>query len=190
MALERRFPLKIFVRDVMNSPLVSGSMEDTVSALAYKMVEFKVGSVVIIDGDKVEGVVTDGDMVKKVVAKDLRPSETRAREVMSTPLYTIDASKEVTEAARMMRKLGIKRLGVIHRNKVVGIISMSDVLSVTPELVDIVSEKARILTGESRRTPGLVSGYCDLCNQWSDCLIEMDGRYICEECSTEMPETP
>ncbi|HVP24140.1 MAG TPA: CBS domain-containing protein [Conexivisphaerales archaeon] len=188
MALERRIPLKIFVRDVMNSPLVSGSGEDTVSALAKKMVEFKVGSVVIIDGDKVEGVVTDGDMVKKVVSENLKPSETKAKEIMSTPLYTIDASKEVTEAARMMRKLGIKRLGVVHRSKVVGIISMSDVLSVTPELVDAVSEKARILTGESRRTPGFVSGYCDTCNQWSDYLVEIDGRYICEECRSEVPE--
>jgi CBS domain-containing protein len=190
MALERHIPLKIFVRDVMNSPLVSGSMEDTVAALAKKMVEFRVGSVVIIDGEKVEGVVTDGDMVKKVVARDLQPSTTRAKDIMSTPLYTIDASKEVTEAARMMRKLGIKRLGVVHKGKVVGIISMSDVLSVTPELVDLVSEKARILTGESRRTPGFVSGYCDLCNQWSDYLIEMDGRYICEECRAEIPERP
>jgi len=188
LALERRIPLTIFVREVMNSPLVSGSSEDTISSLAKKMVESKVGSVVIIDDGKVRGLVTDGDMVKKVVAMDLRPSETRARDVMSAPLYTIDASKEVTEAARMMRKLGIKRLGVLHRNKVVGIISMSDVLSVTPELVDIVSEKARILTGESRRTPGFVSGYCDLCNQWSDYLLEMDGRYICEECSAETPE--
>jgi CBS domain-containing protein len=190
MALERHIPFRIFVRDVMNSPLVSGSMEDKISDLAKKMVEFKVGSVVIIDGDKVEGVVTDGDMVKKVVSRDLQPSVTKAKDVMSTPLYTIDAAKEVTEAARMMRKLGIKRLGVLHRNKVVGIISMSDVLSVTPELVDIVSEKARILTGESRRTPGFVSGYCDLCNQWSDYLVEMDGKYICEECRTETPEKP
>ena len=190
MALERHIPFRIFVRDVMNSPLVSGSMEDTISDLAKKMVEFKVGSVVIIDGDKVEGLVTDGDMVKKVVSRDLKCSATRAKDVMSTPLYTIDAAKEVTEAARMMRKLGIKRLGVAHRGKVVGIISMSDVLSVTPELVDIVSEKARILTGESKRTPGFVSGYCDLCNQWSDYLVEMEGRYICEECRTEAPEKP
>jgi len=190
MALERHIPLKIFVRDVMNSPLVSGSKEDSVADLARKMVEFKVGSVVIIDGDRVEGVVTDGDMVRKVVARDLQPSVTKAKEIMSAPLYTIDASKEVTEAARMMRKLGIKRLGVVHKGKVVGIISMSDVLSVTPELVDLVSEKARILTGESRRATGFVSGYCDLCNQWSDYLLEMDGRFICEECRSEAPEKP
>ncbi len=187
MALERHITLKIRVREVMNNPLVTGSPDEPVNGIARKMAENRVGSVVIMRDDEVLGIVTDGDIVNKVVAKNCRPSDLRAEEIMSSPLHTIEANKDVTEAARVMRRLGIKRLGVTYKGHLVGIISMSDVLNVTPELVDLVSEKARILRGEPVRRKRYISGYCDLCGQWSDYLLEVDGRYLCEECRGELP---
>lgn len=189
MALERHATTKIRVREVMNNPLITGSPDEPVNEIARKMAENRVGSVVIMHDDEVLGIVTDGDIVNKVVAKNLRPSEVMAEEVMSSPLHTIEANKDVTEAARTMRKLGIKRLGVTYRGHIVGMVSMSDILNVAPELIDIISEKARILRGEITRRRKYVSGYCDLCSQWSDYLLEVDGRYLCEECRGEMPGT-
>lgn len=186
MALERHTTMKIRVREVMNNPLITGNPNEPVNEIARKMVENRVGSVVIMQDNEVLGIVTDGDIVSKVVAKNLKPSEVVAEEIMSSPLHTIEANKDVTEAARMMRKLGIKRLGVTYKGHIVGIISMSDVLNVTPELVDILSEKARILRGEVTRRKKYISGYCDLCGQWSDYLLEVDGKYLCEECRGEM----
>ncbi len=185
MSVDRRLSVKVLVRDVMNSPLVTGNLDEDAASIAKKMVDYKVGSVVILDGQEVAGIVTDGDLVNKVVAKDILPQKVKAKEIMSSPLQKIDAEKDVTQAARMMRKLGIKRLGVSYKGKVVGMISMTDVLSITPELLDILSEKARILTGGQRRTPFGISGYCDQCNQWSDALVEVDGRFLCEECRGE-----
>src|SRR5579883_1379750 len=175
-ALERSIATKVLVREVMNSPVISGSENETADQLAKKMVKYSIGSVIIIDGEDVKGIVTDGDLVNKVVARNLLPSEVKAKDVMSSPLQTIESEKDVTDAARL------KRLGVTYKGKVVGIVSMSDIIGVTPEIIDIVSEKARILSGGSGQRASSVSGYCDNCNQWSDNLLEIDGKFICEEC--------
>ncbi|MBI4258037.1 MAG: CBS domain-containing protein [Thaumarchaeota archaeon] len=174
---------KILVREVMNGPVISAAPIDSVAEIAKKMVESKVGSVVIIDGEKPVGIVTDGDIVQKIVVKDLKPSSVKAKDIMSQPIHTIQADKDVSDAARSLRRLGIKRLGVTHRERLVGIISMSDVISVTPELMELLSEKRRIGSWQTQRRSTKISGYCDSCNQWSDGLTEIDDRYICEDCS-------
>jgi signal-transduction protein with cAMP-binding, CBS, and nucleotidyltransferase domain len=166
----------------MNSPVITAPPNETAKDLALKMIEYKVGSIVITESDKPMGIVTDGDMALKIVAKDLKPSKVLARDIMSSPLHTIDSEKDIREAARAMRNLGIKRLGVTHNSKLVGIITMSDIISVTPEVMDVISEKARIMAGEPRKKRGYLAGYCDSCNQWSDYLLEVDGRFLCENC--------
>ncbi len=184
--LEPAANTRIHVRDVMSGPPVTASLKATVLEIARKMVESKVGSVVIIDGDTPVGIVTDGDIVQRVVVKDLKPSKVKTGDMMSQPVHMIDADKEITEAARTMRKLRIKRLGVLRNNHLVGIISMSDIMSVTPDLMELLSEKGRIMTGETLRSRTKVTGYCDSCNQWSDFLTESDAKYLCEECVVEV----
>ena len=149
----------------------------------------RAGSVVITESELPIGIVTDGDIVTKVVSKDLLASSTMAREVMSTPLHVIESEKEIIEAARAMRRHGIKRLGVNYKNRLVGIISISDILAITPELFDIISEKTMIVRGEVEKQPKFLAGYCDSCNQWSDGLLELDDRFLCEECTTGKPTT-
>ncbi len=102
-------------------------------------------------------------------------------------IRTIESEESITEAARLLRKHNIKRLGVIYKNRLVGIISSSDVIAVTPDLVDVVSEKAAIIRGELgiARPAGKVSGYCDECGEWSDLLQYDEGTFICEVCRGE-----
>ena len=179
--------VKIRVRDIMNNPIISASPEDDAATLAEKMRRYRVGSIVIIDENgKVEGIVTDGDIIQKVVAENKVPSEVRAREIMSSPVETIESDADITQAARIMRKKGIKRLVVTHKGRTLGVISMSDILNVFPELLDVLSEKTKIISGEIVRRRKYVSGYCDICGQWSDYLVEIDGKFVCEECRAEL----
>jgi CBS domain-containing protein len=176
---------RVLVREVMNSPVITASPEETIKDISQKMASARVGSVVIMQNDQPVGIVTDGDIVFKVVSSDSKPSSVNALEVMSKPLYMIESEKEILEAAKAMRRHHIKRLGVVYKQKLVGIISISDILAVTPELFEIVSEKALIVTGQASSQPKYLAGYCDVCNQWSDMLIELDGKFTCEECNTE-----
>jgi CBS domain-containing protein len=175
---------RVLVRDIMNSPVVSAALTDTVNEVALKMKDQKVGSIIIMEGENPVGIVSDWDIVSNAVVKDVQPSTIRVSDIMQK-LHSIEGEEGVTEAARMLRQHNIKRLGVVYKNRLVGIISASDVIAVTPELVDVISEKAAIVRGETGRSAGSVSGYCDECGEWSDLLQFADGTFTCEECRGE-----
>lgn len=179
---------RVVVRDIMNSPVISAAPGDSVSDVAKKMKTEKIGSIVIMDKDEPVGLVTDFDIVVRGVAKG-DASKLKAKDVMQD-LHTIESEESITEAARLLRKHNIKRLGVIYKKRLVGIISASDVIAVTPDLVDVVSEKAAIIRGELgiARPARKVSGYCDECGEWSDQLQYDDERFICEVCRGEATE--
>jgi len=175
---------RVLVRDIMNSPVISASPQHTIKDIATKMKEERIGSIVIMKNEKAAGIVTDWDIVSNAVVKDVKPSEVKASDIMQT-LHTIEGEEGVTEAARVLRQHNIKRLGVVYKNRLVGIISASDVIAVTPDLVDVISEKAAVMRGEIGRLAGNISGYCDECGEWSDLLQFNEGTFMCEECRGE-----
>ncbi|MFQ5920864.1 MAG: cyclic nucleotide-binding/CBS domain-containing protein, partial [Nitrososphaerales archaeon] len=173
------------VKDVMNSPVMTAPPDASVKELANKMSEANVGSMLIMGDDgKPLGIVSDWDIVSRAAVRDELPSSIRARDIMQ-PLIAIESEESVTNAARLLRKHGIKRLGVTYKKRLVGVLSASDVIAVMPELVDVISEKAGLMRGEMGRSPTLISGYCDGCNGWSDLLQYTDGKFLCEECRGE-----
>jgi CBS domain-containing protein len=176
---------RVLVRDIMNSPVISAPTEASIKDIATKMKEEKIGSIVIMDKERTLGIVTDWDIVSNAVVKDIKPSLLNASDIMQ-PLHTIEGEEGVTEAARILRKHNIKRLGVVYKNRLVGIISASDVIAVTPDLVDVISEKSALIRGETGRSMGNVSGYCDECGEWSDLLQYEEGTFTCEECRGEV----
>jgi len=175
---------RVLVRDIMNSPVISASPQHTIKDIATKMKEERIGSIVIMENEKAVGIVTDWDIVSNAVVKDVKPSEVKASDIMQA-LHTIEGEEGVTEAARVLRQHNIKRLGVVYKNRLVGIISASDVIAVTPDLVDVISEKAAVMRGEIGRPAGNISGYCDECGEWSDLLQFNEGTFMCEECRGE-----
>ncbi len=178
---------KILVKDIMNNPVIALSSNATVNEIAKVMSEMRIGSIIITDDGKADGrplgIVTDWDIVSKAAVRDEKPSRIRASDIMQD-LITIDSDASITDAARLLRKHNVKRLGVTYKDKVVGVVSSSDVIAVMPELIDVVSEKAAMLRGELGRSPTLISGYCDECEEWSDYLVHVDGRFLCDECRT------
>jgi len=175
---------RILVSDVMNSPIINAKPDDDIITISKLMKEAQIGSIVILDKDLPLGIVTDWDIVTKAVVKGSIPSGIKASEIMQN-LITINGEESLTSAARLLRQYNIKRLGVTHKNNLVGIISVSDVLAVTPELFDVVSEKALLIRGEIGRSPRNVSGYCDECGEWSDFLLYADESFTYEACRGE-----
>ena len=175
---------RVLVRDIMNSPVISASPHDTIKDIATKMKEERIGSIIIMENEKAVGIVTDWDIVSNAVIKDIKPTMVKASDIMQK-LHTIEGEEGITEAARILRQHNIKRLGVVYKNRLVGIISASDVIAVTPDLVDVISEKAAVMRGEIGRSAGNISGYCDECGEWSDLLQFDEGTFSCEECRGE-----
>lgn len=180
---------RVLVKDIMSSPATTSLEDDNVEEVAKLMSAKNIGSVVITDskGSPV-GIITERDIVKRVAAKNLVPRNVKAKEVMSTPLAAVSTYTEINEAARKMSKLDIRRLVVMDKGRLVGIISSKDIVALMPELMEIMNEKARITATPSQSRGSLLVGYCSNCEQWSDKLKDVDGKFLCEECRIELEQ--
>ncbi len=182
---------KMLVRDVMSSPVVTMDENEPSNKAAFAMDHDDLGAVIVTNHEKKSiGIITERDLVIRVVAKNLKPDTVKTKEIMTTPLVTIEPEATITEAARRMNRLDIRRLGVIYKGNLVGIISSKDVLGVMPELIETILERSRI-EGEARTEEGEevpLSGYCDRCNEYSESLKERNGQNICDECRIEIEQ--
>ncbi|MEM2906106.1 MAG: CBS domain-containing protein [Candidatus Bathyarchaeia archaeon] len=175
---------EILVKHVMTSPVVTVTGKEAVTKVAEIMDAHRIGSVVVIDEkERPQGIITERDIVTRVIAKKLNPKTVKAEQAMSKPLVTVDPEATVREAARLMNKRNVKRLAVMYKGRLVGILSSKDILAITPELLEVLIEKAKVVAGAPVRPEGqAVVGYCELCGQWSDTLEELNGRFLCEDC--------
>jgi CBS domain-containing protein len=184
---------KMLVKDVMSSPAVTVDEDAPANRVAELMDKHDLGCIIVTTKqEKPVGIITERDLVLRVLTKNVKPDTLKAGEVMTTPLITIEPDATITETARRMSRLNIRRLGVVYKGQLVGIISSKDVLGVMPELLEIIQERAIIegenMAQEEREEPAPLAGYCDHCGTWSDSLTEVNGEYLCEDCKGELTE--
>jgi len=181
---------RMLVKDVMTSPVITIDEDESSYKAAQLMDQNDVGCIVVTSKEeKPLGIITERDFVTRVLAKNTLPSKITAKKVMTSPLITIEPDETLSEAARRMSRLNVRRLGVMYKGNLVGIISSKDILAVTPELLEIIQERARIEGGrEVEEVPEErpLAGYCDRCGGWSDTLEETEGSFLCEECKIEV----
>ncbi|HJH27536.1 MAG TPA: hypothetical protein C5S37_12435 [Methanophagales archaeon] len=120
------------VRDIMTHPIIAEDEEVLVTKIVRDMAEQGIGSVVITSENKPEGIITERDIVSKVVLRNKRASETKSREVMSSPLITLEPDASVEEACECVAKGGIKRVPVVENGSLVGIVSVRNILTKKP----------------------------------------------------------
>lgn len=174
------------VKDVMSTSVVTLLEEDSVDRVAKLMDAHNIGSIIVTDDrGKPVGIITERDIVKRVAARDLLPSDVKSKGIMSYPLVTVSPSTGLNEAAREMSRRGIRRLVVVDKDGLVGIITSRDIIAITPALAEIITERARITQRPLVWERSPMAGYCDNCRQWSDSLREIEGRFLCEECRVE-----
>jgi len=184
---------RMLVRDVMSSPVITVDEDTTVNHVAELMDKHGLGCIIVTSKDgKPIGIITERDLVTRVLAKNVRPDALKAKDVMTTPLITIEPDETISEAARKMSRLNIRRLGVIYKGQLIGILSSKDILAVMPELIETIQERA-LIEGENlaqttitEEEESSLAGYCDRCGGWSDNLKEVDGEFLCEDCRVEL----
>ena len=183
---------KMFVKDVMTSPVVT--MDESVASnkIANVMAEKALGSVIVTNKTgKPVGIITERDLVQRVLAKNLVPDAITAGSIMTSPLITISPEATVTDAAKQMNSLNIRRLGVVYKGSLRGIVTSKDVLGVMPELIETIQEKTLIscineIEQNANVEESPPSGYCDKCDAYSEDLKIINGESICEDCQAEI----
>lgn len=177
------------VEDVMSSPVITIKDTDTVLAASKLMKKNEIGCVVVVDkAGKPLGLMTERDVVRKVTALDLLPSKVKASNSMTKPPATIDASANVTDAAKKMREMKVRRLVVIQGGKLEGIITSNDIVDITPALIDVMAEKSQIAPVQKIKETAPLSGNCDRCGSWADELKSQDGQFLCDDCASDVGE--
>jgi len=178
---------EVLARDIMSRPPITAKDSDSAAAVALLMAKHDVGCVIIVNASgKPEGIITEKDIVQRVASKNLVPSKIKAAEVMSKPIIGIPPNTPVTEAAKQMNHGKIRRLAVVEGGKLAGILTMKDILEVTPALMDLISEKSRVSSIESPRSRNALAGYCDECETWSENLVQKEGVFVCSECAKDI----
>ncbi|RLG44296.1 MAG: CBS domain-containing protein [Thermoproteota archaeon] len=149
--------IRLRVSEIMNRNLITVTPEDTVFKAAKLMSEHNIGSVVVMKGGELKGIVTERDLISRYIAKKdgRRPEDVKVREVMTDKPVTIRDNVDIDEAARLMVDRNVRRLIVVNSDgKVVGIVSSRDILKVAPHIWFILSEKLRL--AKSKRGWSLV----------------------------------
>ncbi|KAB1188888.1 MULTISPECIES: CBS domain-containing protein [Haloferax] len=126
--------------------LVTATVDTPVSELAKMMDDRKVGSVVVADGDSIEGIVTDRDIALKCVASGGDLKEMTAKDVMTEKPFTVDADTGVYDLFRQMREHGVRRAPIVDGGKLSGIVTIDDLLVL---LEDEMHELSEIIRAES-----------------------------------------
>ncbi len=114
------------IRDVMTPNPMTVDAGASLADVARTMREGDVGAVIVTEGDRITGIVTDRDIVVRAIAEGREPAEVSAGEVASIDLTTLSPGDSVDDAVSMMRQKALRRLPVVENGKPVGIVSIGD----------------------------------------------------------------
>lgn len=116
------------VKSIMAKPVVTIDVKHTVYEAAKLMSEKGIGSIVVLENAKPVGIATERDILQKVVAKRLDPASVKIKEIMSKNLITVSEKTSIIKAIRVMEKNKVRRLLVMEKGKLVGIVTQRDLL--------------------------------------------------------------
>lgn len=127
----------------MNRDVVTIDSEATVKEAAGKMAQHEIGSLVATEQGKPVGIVTERDLLSRVVALGKNAEATKVKTVMSKSLICAGPDMDAAEAARFMVNKNIKKLPITQDGKLIGIMTLTDLCAVQPDLSKIVEEETK-----------------------------------------------
>ncbi len=129
------------VAEAMNKDVETARGDTTIRKIARQMSDRRIGAVVIISSSgSIEGIVTERDVMSKVVAEGKDDESVTANDIMQTEVITVDPSQQLEDAAELMTKNDIKKLPVILNGKLIGIITASDLIAYEEKLIEKVAQ--------------------------------------------------
>ena len=171
------------VKEAMKTNIVKVEPTITVLEAAILMKKRRIGNVIVVEKKRPIGILTESDILKKVVAEGKHAKDVLVKEVMSTPIIVIDPYVTLDEAVKTMGKCNVRRLPVIENNELIGIITQKDISRMSPILHEISREWYDItVRDELYFEKQIFSGKCEDCGMLSSSLKNIDGRLLCEDC--------
>jgi CBS domain-containing protein len=179
----KKMSREIIVKEAMKTNLAIINPELTVLDAAKLMKKRKIGNVLVVQDKLPIGILTESDIIKKVVAEAKNPKDIQIKDVMSTPVIIIDPFVSLEEAMKTMGKCNVRRLPVVENDELIGIITQKDISRISPILHEISREWHDItVRDEIHYKQQIFSGKCEDCGILSTNLKNIEGKLLCEGC--------
>lgn len=131
-------PLK--VEDVMVKEVITVDEKSTVKEAADIMNRFEIGCLIVTKSGKAVGILTERDLLKRVVSQAKNPRRTKVEDVVSKPLIVVEPDMDLEEAAKLMFKLKIKKLPVVKSGQLMGLVTLTDLARFQPQMIRILKK--------------------------------------------------
>ncbi len=132
--------MSLRVRDIMVTDVITISEDATVREAAKLMSEKNVGCLIVVRDDRPVGIITERDILTRVVAEGKNPDAVKVAWVMSKPIVRGRPDMTLEEAARLMTSKGVKKLPIFEGEKLVGIITLTDLVRSQPYVVELLED--------------------------------------------------
>lgn len=133
----------ILVRDVMNPSIRVVRPDTSMGEVVATLNKYRIGSVVVMQGERAVGIITERDILRRIVEECLAPQQLTAQQIMTSPVITINETATLEDAARLMAKKQIKKLPVANNGKLIGIVAYHDIVAKMPTLLSVLEEIVR-----------------------------------------------
>jgi len=134
--------LSLKIGDVMVREVITLNENVTVKEAAEIMNKFEIGSLIVTNKGKAVGIVTERDLLKRVVAEAKDAARTKVKEIMTSPLVVVEPTMNLEEAAKLMFQMKIKKLAVVDGKKLVGVVSLTDIARFHPAMIKLLKQLA------------------------------------------------
>ena len=132
----------LVVRDIMTNWVAAADPERSVRDAATIMAKAHTGSLVVMIKGKPAGIVTEGD-ISRALSEGVNPDKVPIKKIMSKRLITVSPDKRVEEAAKLMTEKQIKKLPVVEEGRLLGIVTQTDIVASSFDLVTSLKEMVR-----------------------------------------------
>jgi len=174
---------EVIVKEAMKTNLAIVEPTMTVLEAAKIMKKRKIGNVLVVEKKLPIGILTESDILKKVVTEEKNAKDVLVKDVMTTPVIIIDPYCSLEDAIKTMGKCNVRRLPVIENDELIGIITQKDISIISPILHEISREWYDItVRDETHYKKQVFSGKCEDCGILSTNLKNTEGRLLCDDC--------
>lgn len=130
-----KLKMSVRMRDIMVTKVVTTTKNSTLEEAVKLMNDHEIGCLVVTENKKAVGILTERDLLKRILAKSESLKKIKVEEAMSTPLISVEPTVEIGDASRLMFEMNIKKMPIIGKGELLGLVTLTDILRIQPQLI-------------------------------------------------------
>jgi len=127
--------MSIELHEIMVDKVITTKKDSPVKDAVNLMNRYEIGCLVVVENGKPIGIITERDLLKRVLANSKELRNMKVMEIMSKPLISAAPNEEIEEAVKLMFQKKIKKLPIVEKRKLLGLVTLTDILSIQPQLI-------------------------------------------------------